>query len=122
MPKLTVTVPHTLDQQEATTRLKGILEKIKERYQGQVSDLHEDWQGNTLNYGFKTFGFAVKGAMHVEPQQVRVEDGQRVEHGKNILGGNGGFAVMDINYDAAHALLAKRNQNTPADNWRHPVR
>lgn len=73
MPKMSVNVPHQLDQEQATERLKGILEKIKERYQGQVSDLHEDWQGNVLNYAFKTFGFNVKGAMHVEPQQVRVE-------------------------------------------------
>ena len=73
MPKLTVTVPHQLDQQAATTRLQGILAKIKERYEGQVSDLHEDWQGNVLNFSFKTFGFNIKGAMHVEAQQVKVE-------------------------------------------------
>jgi putative polyhydroxyalkanoate system protein len=73
MPKLTVTVPHQLEQQEAATRLQGILEKIKERYQDQVSDLHDEWQGNVLNFAFKTFGFSIKGAMHVEPQQVRVD-------------------------------------------------
>ncbi|HEX4147660.1 MAG TPA: polyhydroxyalkanoic acid system family protein [Pirellulales bacterium] len=73
MPKLTVAVPHQLDQAAATERLQGILAKLKERYEGQVSDLHEEWQGNVLNFAFKTFGFNVKGAMHVEPQQVRVD-------------------------------------------------
>jgi len=73
MPKLTVTVPHQLDQQAATERLQGILAKMKERYEGKISDLHEDWQGNVLNFAFKTFGFNIKGAMHVEPQQVKVD-------------------------------------------------
>ncbi|HEY5310861.1 MAG TPA: polyhydroxyalkanoic acid system family protein [Pirellulales bacterium] len=73
MPKLTVNVPHQLDQQEAASRLQGILEKMKERFQGQISDLHDEWQGNVLNFAFKTFGFGIKGAMHVEPQQVRVD-------------------------------------------------
>lgn len=73
MPKLNVTVPHQLDQAAATTRLQGILAKMKERYEGQISDLKEEWQGNVLNFAFKTFGFNIKGAMHVEPQEVKVE-------------------------------------------------
>jgi putative polyhydroxyalkanoate system protein len=73
MPKISIAVPHALSQEDATTRLQGILEKIKERHASQVSDLQESWQGNVLNFAFKTFGFNVKGAMHVEPSQVRVE-------------------------------------------------
>jgi putative polyhydroxyalkanoate system protein len=73
MPKLTVNVPHQLDPKEVTSRLQGILEKMKERFQGQISDLKDEWQGDVLNFSFKTFGFGIKGAMHVEPQQVRVD-------------------------------------------------
>lgn len=73
MPKLSVTVPHTLGQDAATERLHGILEKMKERYQDKISDLHEDWQANVLHFSFKTFGFAVKGTMQVEPSDVKVD-------------------------------------------------
>jgi hypothetical protein len=73
MPKLSVSIPHTLGQETATVRLQGILEKMKERFQGQISDLEESWQGNVLNFGFKTFGFAIKGTMDVQPSEVKVD-------------------------------------------------
>ena len=73
MPKLTIGIPHTLGQEAATERLKGILEKMKERYQSQISDLAESWQGNVLSYGFKTFGIAIKGTMDVQPTEVKVD-------------------------------------------------
>jgi hypothetical protein len=73
MPKLTVTVPHTLDPQEATKRLQGFLERVRSRYADQVSDLEEEWGENSGTFGFKTYGFNVKGSMAVEPNQVRVE-------------------------------------------------
>jgi hypothetical protein len=73
MPKLTVNVPHALGQEVATERLQGILEKMKERYQSQFSDLQESWLGNVLSFGFKTFGFAIKGTMDVQPSEVKVD-------------------------------------------------
>jgi putative polyhydroxyalkanoate system protein len=73
MPKLTISVPHALGQEAATERLQGILEKMKERYQSQISDLEESWQGNVLSFGFKTFGFAIKGTMDVQPTEVKVD-------------------------------------------------
>jgi len=73
MPKLTVNVPHTLGQQAATERLQGILEKMKERYQDKFSDLEESWLGNVLSFGFKTFGFGIKGTMDVQPEEVKVD-------------------------------------------------
>jgi putative polyhydroxyalkanoate system protein len=73
MPKLSVSVPHALGQEVATERLQGILGKMKERYQDKFSDLEENWQGNVLHYGFKTFGFGIKGTMDVQPEEVKVD-------------------------------------------------
>ncbi|MBI2824678.1 MAG: polyhydroxyalkanoic acid system family protein [Planctomycetia bacterium] len=73
MPQMSVTVPHTLSQQDAVERLKGFLGKIKERYQSQVSNLEESWAGDTLNFGFTTFGFPIKGAVNVEAAQVKLD-------------------------------------------------
>jgi hypothetical protein len=73
MPKLTVAVPHALDPQEATKRLQGFLERVRSRYQDQVSDLHEEWGENAGTFSFKTYGFNVKGNVAVQPGEVRVE-------------------------------------------------
>jgi putative polyhydroxyalkanoate system protein len=73
MPKLSVSIPHALGQDAATKQLQNILEKMKERYQSQYSDLTESWEGNVLNYGFKTFGFPIKGSMDVQPSEVKVD-------------------------------------------------
>ncbi len=73
MPKMSVTVPHALGQEGAIEKLKSFVPKIKERYQGQVSNLEENWAGNVLNFGFTTFGFPIKGALTVEPSDVKLD-------------------------------------------------
>jgi hypothetical protein len=73
MPKMNVSVPHSLPQEEAANRLKGFLEKIRAKYQDQVSDLQEQWGDQTGSFSFKTMGFAVKGNVSVEPDKVQVD-------------------------------------------------
>lgn len=72
MPSLTITVPHTLGAEEATTRLKSFFEKLKARHQDKMSNLEEQWDGNRLAYAFSTFGFNIKGDLNIEPGEVRV--------------------------------------------------
>ena len=73
MPKMSVSVPHGLTKEEAVEKLKQFVPKIKERYQGQVSNLEENWADNVLNFGFTTFGFPIKGALTVEPGEVKLD-------------------------------------------------
>jgi hypothetical protein len=75
MPNLSLTVSHQLDQQQAIERLKGFLDKVKQRYQDQVSNLEENWNDNQLQFGFTTYGFNVKGNLDVQADAV-VIDGQ----------------------------------------------
>ncbi len=75
MPSLQITYPHQLGQEEAVSRLKSLLTKVKDKYQDQVSNLEETWNDNKLAFGFTTYGFNVKGNVTVEPSQVRL-DGQ----------------------------------------------
>ena len=70
MPGFKIDVPHQLGQDEATARLKGFFEKVRQKYQSQVTDLEEIWSDNTLEYSFKTYGFAIKGTGTVEPEAV----------------------------------------------------
>jgi hypothetical protein len=72
MPSLTISVPHSLSAEEATTRLKNFFAKLKERHADKMSNLEESWDGNRLDYAFSTFGFNIKGDMNVDPSEVRV--------------------------------------------------
>ena len=73
MPSAKLTIPHQLGQEEAAKRIRGFMEKVKQRYQNQVSDLAEQWTDDRLDFSFKTYGFNIKGQMHVEPAEVRFE-------------------------------------------------
>ena len=73
MPTVSLTVPHALDLPEVEKRLKGLLVKIKERHGDKFSNLKEEWAGNSGTFSFTTYGFNVKTAVTVEPNQVRVQ-------------------------------------------------
>jgi putative polyhydroxyalkanoate system protein len=72
MPKLSVSVPHKLTQEEATRRLKESSMGLKGAFAGQVSDLEEEWDGDEVRFGFAAMGMKVKGTVTSEPSQVTV--------------------------------------------------
>ena len=72
MPSLSLSMPHSLGQEEALKRLKAAIEKAKARNQGKVTNLKEDWNDNRLDYSFTTFSFNIKGEVTVEPDQVKL--------------------------------------------------
>lgn len=63
MPKFSTEVPHNLSAEEAKSRLERFVEMLKEQHRERVSDLSQEWNGNTLSFAFKTFGFKVGGAI-----------------------------------------------------------
>jgi putative polyhydroxyalkanoate system protein len=73
MPGFSVEVPHTLGQAVAVERLNGLLDRIAEKYQDQIKDVENQWTGNQLTFGFKTYGFHIRGTLDVLPEQVKIE-------------------------------------------------
>lgn len=73
MPKFNVTVPHTLTQQEATERLNKFADILREKFKDSVSDLEQHWEGDTLAFRFKTFGFPLSGKVHVGDTNLVVD-------------------------------------------------
>jgi len=73
MPSIKMNVPHQLSQDEASSRLKGFLTKVRNRYEGQVSDVVENWVGDALQFAFSTFGMTIQGNLAVEQNEVRLE-------------------------------------------------
>ncbi|QDU93000.1 polyhydroxyalkanoic acid system family protein [Lignipirellula cremea] len=72
MPNMNIVVPNPLGKEAAKTKLKNFLETVRSKYKDQVSNLEETWVDDTLNYSFKTYGFAIKGQLIVEESQVVV--------------------------------------------------
>src|SRR4029078_8540918 len=74
-PAVKMIFPPKLGQAAAQQRLQGLLEKVKNRYGDQVSNLRESWADNVLDFGFTTYGFAIQGKQAGEENDVRL-DGQ----------------------------------------------
>jgi hypothetical protein len=73
MPKFSMTVPHNLPQDEATERLKRLLDFVKDAYKDKYKDLQETWGDNSLTSSFKTLGFTIKGKVDVETNQIKID-------------------------------------------------
>ena len=72
MPKVSVAVPHDLDQQEATERLKAQFGNLRDRFGQDVSDVEEEWDGHVLRFGFTTYGVQIRGTVSSGESEVTV--------------------------------------------------
>ena len=72
MPGFNTEVKHQLGKEEATRRLKGFLEQVRQRYKDQVSELEGTWNDNVLDFLLKTYGFNITGILTVEDDVVRL--------------------------------------------------
>ena len=70
MAKASVSVAHDLGQNEATERLREFLPRVREHYEGQITNLVETWDGNTLTFSFTVLGFQINGDLGVEESEV----------------------------------------------------
>lgn len=73
MPRLAIEHPHALGEDEATRRIKQKIENDKEAFAGQFSNANDNWQGNTLSFGFEAVGMKVSGTMAVEEATVKID-------------------------------------------------
>jgi hypothetical protein len=73
MPKLSMSVPHTLPREEVERRLKGLLDKIKERHGDKFSNFKEEWGASSGTFSFTTYGFNVKATATAEENQVKLD-------------------------------------------------
>jgi hypothetical protein len=70
MPKFNVNVPHSLSQDEARSRLERFAEMLEKKFQNQVSELHQSWENDTLNFRFKTYGIPLSGGITVGTNEL----------------------------------------------------
>ncbi|MDD4268828.1 MAG: polyhydroxyalkanoic acid system family protein [Pirellulales bacterium] len=72
MPKLTIQIPHDLGKEEATRRLQQRFQAVKQRFGQHVSDFEEEWNGDSMQFGFRTFGLKISGQVESEAAGVKL--------------------------------------------------
>ena len=72
MPKMSLTIPHRLTQEEALERIHSLLGDLKKQHGDQITDLKEDWQGNRCAFSFKVMGFSTSGTLTVTPTRAEL--------------------------------------------------
>ena len=72
MPQLSLDVPHSLGQEEATRRLKEKFAAAHAEYQDQVNNFRQEWRDHTFSFGFQVLGMAITGTVAVEEAVVRL--------------------------------------------------
>lgn len=73
MPKFNVSVPHNSTKAEATEKVKFLLDKVGERYANLIKDLDQQFDGDKLNFSFKTMGMTVTGEGTIDDENVNIK-------------------------------------------------
>jgi len=73
MPKINLSVPHRLGQDEAKNRIASLIVDSRSRFAGKVSNVAESWNGYADAFSFEAMGFSVSGKLDVQPAQVLIE-------------------------------------------------
>ncbi|MBS1748179.1 MAG: polyhydroxyalkanoic acid system family protein [Bacteroidetes bacterium] len=72
MSALDLSIPHQLSKEEALSRIKNLLAKMKEEQKNVVTDLKEDWQDNKGSFNFNAKGFNLSGDIVVNDTDVQI--------------------------------------------------
>jgi hypothetical protein len=73
MPKIKLSVPHQLSQEEAKQRISRLVADTRAKTPALVSDVVEGWSGYAATFSFRARGFPVAGTLDVQPAQILVE-------------------------------------------------
>lgn len=62
-------IPHQFSREEATARVKKVLQGAKPQLAGKAEIREERWEGDTLYFAFSAEGQHISGQLAVEDQQ-----------------------------------------------------
>ena len=72
MSYLDLTIPHSLTQTEALTRVKRSLAGLKRQHRESLADVEEEWDGPNGKISFSTRGLSVAGKIQVRDGVIRL--------------------------------------------------
>jgi Putative polyhydroxyalkanoic acid system protein (PHA_gran_rgn) len=73
MPKLHLSIPHQLPQDEALKRIHRAIGHAKNQNSDKIRGLEERWDGYTGTFSGKAMGYSATGTLTVNPTDVVVE-------------------------------------------------
>ena len=72
MSKLNLNIPHQLSKEEALDRIRHMLENLKKEQKNTISNVKEQWEGDTGNFSFTAKGFKLAGNIQVNDSNVEI--------------------------------------------------
>jgi hypothetical protein len=66
MPDLTASIPHQLGRTEAKRRIQEHIGSIRQHHGSLFTELHENWNGDAMNFSATAVGQTITGRMVVE--------------------------------------------------------
>jgi hypothetical protein len=73
VPKINLSVPHRLGQDEAKNRVARLIAETRVQFGDKISNVQEMWNGNIDTFRFNAMGFDIDGRLDVQPAEVRIE-------------------------------------------------
>jgi hypothetical protein len=73
MPKIHLSVPHALGEEEAKKRVVNLLADSRAQFGGHISDITEAWTGCVDSFSFRALGFSVTGKLEVQAIQLVID-------------------------------------------------
>jgi hypothetical protein len=73
MSSIKINIPHQLSQEEALKRVKGLIGKFKTELGDSISNVSEEWEGETGQFGFSARGFDISGLIRVNDTSLDID-------------------------------------------------
>lgn len=73
MPSIHLQIPHQLPKEEALVRIRTLLQNVKHKFGDKVTDVQEEWDGDSGSFSFSIMGFDVSGKLNVSNSQVGLD-------------------------------------------------
>lgn len=68
-----ITIPHKFSKAEAKARVMQALNDARSKLQGQATIEREEWEGDTLNFGFTAQSQAISGTFEVRDSEFYLD-------------------------------------------------
>lgn len=72
MSSLNINIPHNLTKEEALSRIKGLLQQVRDEQANIVSNVQENWEGDKGQFSFSAMGFDLSGLIDVKDDGVDI--------------------------------------------------
>ena len=72
MPDLTASIPHQMSKEEAKRRVQEHIRILREQHAAMISEIQENWSGDTLAFAVRSMGQSITGRLTVDDQMLHL--------------------------------------------------